>query len=184
MKKSTSLDMVKALLLIALPILLIVWFFTDMKEPPPQRVDWEPMHAQAVREAPFQVVLPQNLPEQAGTGWIPTRATWTKQGQTTLNAEIATRNTWRIGYVGPDGIYYEVNQADGEPRTFIAQVSRDARPVGEVQVGERTWQEYRTTDGRTRALTYQASDSTIAVVADTGTQSLQNFASTLVIPQG
>lgn len=183
-KKSTSLDMLKALLLIVLPILLITWIFTDMQEPPPERMAWEPVHARAVEQAPFQVVLPENLPEDAGTGWIPTRATWTKQGDTVLNGEIATRNHWRIGYVGPDGIYYEINQADGEAQSFVGEVSRDAKPIADVQVGERHWEEYRTEDGRTRAMAFKAADSTIVVVADSGPEALQGFVSTLAIPQG
>ena len=173
--------MILTLAVILVPVIIIsVVFSRNLEDHPVEVVDWQPLAQQAAAEAPYDVLAPTNLPEQ----WRPVRVSWEPEGESDENGNPSPRNTWKLGFLDPEDRYVAINQADGEAKNFVSQVTRDGRvdrTQKSVQVGEQTWQRYESEDGRTRALVRSADQVTAIVVGDVAYQTLQDFAETLAV---
>ncbi len=168
--------MVRSLAVILLPLLVITFIFTrDPGGSPITVVDWRPAYQQASNQAPYDVLVPQNLPEQ----WRPTHVSWTRQGQPEVNGQPSASNDWQLGFLSPDDIYIVIEQSDGPAKAVVADVTREGARDGESLVGGTTWQRWVSPDHRTRSLVWPQEKVTSIVVGDTGYPALEAFASTL-----
>ena len=178
-RNTTAGDLVKSMALVLAPILLISWLLTNnIGDYPVEKVDWRPVLAQARAEAGWPVAAPEGLPEDGRRAWAPTRVSWAQTGGPTTNGP-SPRNHWRVGFLSPDEVYYEVNQGDGEPTLFIAGVTRDGSRVGEETLEGRVWERWESADGRTRTLLLRVDPTVIMVTADADFTEVQQFARTL-----
>lgn len=172
---SRSRDMIISLGVLLVPILLIVWFFTSNPEAKPEPVDVRDKLSRAEAESPYPVLRATNLPD----GWVPVRVAWAKAGSPWLDDKPADSNIWLLGYLGPDGIYYGVQQSDSAA-DIVERATRQGKPTGEeVQAAGRTWQGYESLDGRTRSLVSRQEGVTSVVSADTSGDAVRAFAETL-----
>ncbi len=174
--KSQSRDMIISMAVLLVPILVIVWLFTDNPEPQAEAVDVAPLLARAEAESPYAILRANNLPEP----WKPVRVAWAADGENWMGGEPADGNSWLVGYLGPDGIYYGVQQKDRNERLFIADVTRDGEPTGEtVQALDRSWEAYESEDGRTTSLVARDGDVVSIVAADTDLEAVEAFVTSL-----
>ncbi|MHA6511065.1 DUF4245 domain-containing protein [Tessaracoccus sp. Z1128] len=170
-------DMVISMAVLLVPIALIAWWFTVTPEPRPEAVSVEETLARAVAESPY----PPLRAAEPGADWIPVRVAWAKEGDPWITGDPATGNWWQVGYLAPDEIYYGVQQRDGAPAGFVADTTREGRPLGDdVDLAGRTWERYESADGRTRSLVHADDVVTSIVTADADFTALEAFAATLV----
>ncbi|GAB3699244.1 DUF4245 domain-containing protein [Mariniluteicoccus flavus] len=179
-RSATAGDMIRSILVVLVPVLLLMALLTQTPdEPEVPTVPWQPVLAKARSEAPWPVVAPAGLPE-GKRQWRPTRAHWSKAGQPgPLGGAPSPRNQWLLGMIGPDGIHYAVNQADGDVPSFVAETTRAAMPAGDETIAGQKWERFETGDGRTRALVRRGGKDVVTVVADTDFGHLNQFARTL-----
>lgn len=167
--------MVISLAVLIVPILLIGAWFSRIPEPTIRRVDWQPIVAQARKEAKFRVLAPTNLP---GT-WIATRARWTRAGQPGIDDQPMPSDTFALGFLNPEKIYIALDQRAKPARGYLTQVTRGGRPEGEQGIANLTWQRLISADGRTRSLLLATPDVTTIVSGDTSYAGLAAFVTTL-----
>lgn len=173
-------DMVRAMAIILVPILLITWLLTNnLGDYPVEKVDWQPVLERARDDADWPVAAPVGLPEEGRQAWVPTRVSWVKAGARATGGDPSPRNHWRVGMLSPGDIYFEVNQADGDPALFVAEVTRDGEKVGEEAINGRPWERWESADGRTRSLLLRSDPTVTLVTADEEFSALQQFARTL-----
>lgn len=168
--------MVLSMAVLLVPICLLVWFFTiDPKEEAP-KVDISSALAQAEKVAPYPILRAKNLP----AGWTPTRVRWVNDGSAQSGENLSSGAAWLVGYLGPDGYYYSVQQSDREPAEFIAHVTRRGRPTGETYhaIGM-AWQRYESSDGRTKSLVCKEKNMVAIVSSDSGFPALDAFTTSL-----
>lgn len=173
---SRTRDMVISMAVLLIPVFLIVALFTVPAEPhrPTANV------ASTLQKARAQSPYPLLVPERLGKGWTATRVAWARQGQRWITGEPATANSWQVGYLSPEGIYYGVQQRDAGASEFIAAVTREGLTIdGDVSASGRTWKRYESPDGRTRSLVNRHGRTVSIVTADTGFADLEAFASSL-----
>ncbi|MBW1602826.1 DUF4245 domain-containing protein [Streptomyces sp. JJ66] len=94
-------------------------------------VDYRAELLTADRAAPYPLLAPQGLED-------PWRATSVHyRGQSDLGA------VWHLGFLDPDEEYAAVEQSDGEPKPFIAEVTHGAQATGKtVEVDGAAWDRY------------------------------------------
>lgn len=178
-RQTSAGDLIKSMALVIVPILLITWLFTNnVRDYPVEKVEWRPVLTQARAEATWPVAAPEGLPEEGRNAWVPSRVSWVKVGGPATGGP-SPRNQWRVGFLSPEQTYYEVNQGDGEPALFIADITRDGRRVGEETLAGQSWERWESADGRTRTLLLRADPTVIMVTADAGFTELQQFARAL-----
>lgn len=168
-------DMVISMAVLLVPILVIMWFFARPGDEVARAVDYAPVLTKARAEARYPVLAPVDLPES----WVPNRVRWAKTGEVWLDGQAAAANSWQLGFMSPDGAYIAVQQRDGEPKSFIAQLSRDGKPADSVVIAGLTWQRYTSSDARTRSLVATTSTMTAIVAGDVEFGALEAFAATL-----
>jgi len=168
--------MLRSLAVILIPLLAITYFFTRTPDDYPVAVvDVAPVLAVAREQAPYEVLVPQNLPAE----WRPTKVAWERLGQPALNGEPAARNGWRLGYLDPQDTYVALEQGDRRLEDMLASATRRGTPDGESVVGGSTWERRVSPDGRTRSLVLAAPRVTTVVAGDTDYAELEAFAATL-----
>ncbi len=169
--------MVISLVVLLVPVLLIVWFFTRTPdEPQVDSVDWRPVLAQAREKAGYPVLAPSTPP----AGWKPVKAQYVDRGGIWVGDTVANGNRWELGFLSSDEVYIAVDQSDETAKnSYIDSVTRTARPDGKVAVEGVQWEKRVTDDGRTRALVRAEGRSTAIVVGDTDYPVLQGYASLL-----
>lgn len=162
--------MIRSLAVLLIPVLVITVLFTrdPEKQPGAEPVDWGPVHAQAVDQAEFPVLAPQNLPAE----WTPVRVNWDP-------GERGRDQRWLIGWLSPQQIYFAVEQSNAATQPFVEDVTREGVTDGSSTVAGTTWQRYRSSDERTRALVRVDDQVTTVVVADSSYEALEAFAGTL-----
>ena len=176
-RKSRSRDMVISMAVLLVPIAIIVWWFTVTPEPEPQAVDVDGTLTRALAETPYPLLRAGDL----GDGWIPARVAWAKEGDPWITSEPATGNWWQVGYLSPEQVYFGVQQRDGAAGAFVADTTREGKPLGgAVELAGRSWERFESDDGRTRSLVHADDEVTSIVTADTDFTQLEAFASTLV----
>lgn len=181
-RQASALDMVRSMAIIIIPVALIMWLLTNnLDDYPVERVDWRPVLAEARASVAWPVEAPEGLPEEGGYAWTPTRVSFLKVGDTMTGGGGSPRNHWRVGFLSPDKVYFEVNQGDDQLDTFVREVTRDGRNVGQLDVAGRAWETWESADGRTRSLVLRADPTVTLVTADTGFPQLGDFAQTLKI---
>lgn len=185
--KSNARDMIISMAVILIPVILLVYFFSspgDADDPMAgdsaspkvnvaQTLEW------ATSEASFPLLYPAGL----GEDWTPMRVGWAKDGNKWITGEAADGDSWQVGYLGPDEIYYGVQQrgGSGSGSAFITTTTREGSAVGgEADLAGHTWARYESKDGRTRSLVSKEDDWVAIVSADTDFMSLEAFAATLV----
>ena len=172
-----SRDMIISLAVIAIPIVLIMALFTRTPEEKAEAIDVGPFLGRAAAESPYPVLTAEGLSE----GWVPVRAAWAKKGQRWITADPALGNSWQVGYLSPDQIYYGVLQRDEAGDELVRSNTRDGKEIGEpVSLAGREWLRYESKDGRTTSLVNHAGEITTVVSADTDFTQLEAFISTLV----
>jgi hypothetical protein len=168
--------MIRSLLVILVPVVLIMWFFSrDLGDYPVQQVDYQPVLAQARAQAPYPVLAPEGLPRT----WRATQVTWVAEGQPHLNDQASVRNLWQLGYLDPHDVFISVNQGDRRPDQFVDETTRDGSVDGKSLVADESWVRYVSPDERTRSLVRASPKVTTVVVGDTSYEALEAFASTL-----
>jgi len=169
--------MVISLAVILVPVLLIVLFFTDSPDDRPEAVDIAPVLARAQAESAYPLLVAEGL----DPAWTPARVAFAADGDTWIDSRPAVGDSWQVGYLSPEGIYFGVQQRNRSETSFIDDVTRDGVAMGgQVEAAGLTWERFESQDGRTRSLVSQGSDSTAVVTADTDFLELEAFASTLV----
>lgn len=175
-KPATTGDMIRTLAVILIPVVLIIAFFSrNLRDYPVQIVDWQPVLAQARKEAPYPVLAPVGLPDT----WRATQATWVATGQPYLNDQASVRNLWQLGFLDPNDIFISLAQGDVQPEQFVEDTTREGLSDGASQVKGQTWVRYVSPDERTRSLVLAAPKVTTVVVGDTTYEALEAFAGTL-----
>lgn len=182
--KSGARDMIISMAVILVPVLVLVLLFSapgDADNPvgasATPKVDIPRVLEIAEAESPYPLLVAGGLDD----GWIPLRVGWAQDGGTWITGEPAVGDSWQVGYLGPDGIYYGVQQRNAVAPAFITATTREGRAVGgEVDLVGRTWLRYESKDGRTRSLVSERDDSTAVVSADTDFMKLEAFTATLV----
>lgn len=176
--KSRSKDMFISMGVLLVPILAIIWFFTMNPEPKVEAIDVSPQLQRAESESPFPVLRAENLPD----GWTPVRAAWAKDGALWIDKKPAMGNAWLVGYMGPDEIYYGVEQRDRAAGDVITRVTREGRETGEtVEAAGLEWKSYESKDGRTTSLVAQSDGVVSVIAADTDLEAVTAFATTLSV---
>lgn len=173
-RTSTPIQMVVAMLVILVPALVLVAFFTRNPEPPVTPVEYRALAERAAATASYPVLVPQNLPE----GWVAVRARWTPVGQPGLGGDPVPGDTWQLGMLSPERTYVGLDQRDVAVEPFVADATRKGRLDGTAEVAGRAWQRYVSEDGRTRSLVLRA-DGVAVVSGDLPYGALEAFASTL-----
>lgn len=179
---SRSRDMVISMAVIVIPVLLLV-FFSSPGEEEPQRVDVAAQLKRATVESPYPLLVAEGL----GEGWTPVRAAWATEGQPWITGEPAEANSWQVGYLSPDEIYFGLQQRDGAETAFVRAATREGHAVGgEVVAAGRSWERYESKDGRTSSLVSAGEADTAVIAADADFVALEAFAATLTeaAPQG
>lgn len=175
-RNTRSRDMVISMVVLLVPLMLIMWLLTDDPEPDVTPVDVAPHLARAEEESPYPVLRAEALPED----WVPTRVAWAADGARWIDAEPARGNSWQLGYLGPDEIYYGVEQRDRDVAQAVNTLTREGEATGEtVDAAGWTWERYESDDERTRSLVAREGDMVAVVSADTSFEALEAFATSL-----
>lgn len=173
---SRSRDMVISMAVLLVPIVLLVWFFTLDPKAEVEAIDVTPQLSRAEAESPYPVLRATHLPED----WTPVRAAWAKDGSKWIDEKPAEGNAWLVGYMGPDGIYYGVEQRDRSVAAVTERLTRQGRETGEtVQAAGLDWMSFESKDGRTRSLVAHRDEMVAVIAADTDLDALKAFAATL-----
>ena len=175
-RPSTTADLIRSLAVILIPLVLITIVFTNTPDDHPvKEVAWQPVLATARKQAPFPVLAPTNLP----AGWRATRVTWVEQGDPYLNGQPSLRNLWQLGFLTPNDVFVDLNQADTQLPDLIDEQTRQGAADGESSIGDRTWQRMLSADGRTHSLVLREPKSTVIISADLPYSALEAYTSTL-----
>lgn len=168
--------MVLSMLVLMIPIALIVWFFQTVPEEEVEPVSVGPHLERAQAESPYPVLHPVNPPDD----WVPVRVAWAADGQRWIDGEPALGNSWQLGYLLPDGVYVGLQQRDRATDAFVHRVTREGtRSDGVLQVGQREWEFWASSDRRTNSLVWRDGEMVAVVTADADLEVLQAFASIL-----
>lgn len=175
-QNSRARDMIISMAVILVPILVLVFVFTQPSEQKAERADVAGMLERATTESPYPLLVAEGL----GDDWTPTRVAWAKDGTPFITSKPADGNSWQVGYLSPEAIYYGVQQRDRGAAAFVSSVTREGKDMGGgVEAAGRTWTRYESKDGRTRSLVSESGDVTSIVTADTDFVKLEAFAGTL-----
>lgn len=175
-KPSTTGDLVRSIAVIVIPLVIITYLFTRSPDTPAvQVVDYQPVLAQARKQAPFPVLAPAPVPP----GWRATRASWLTTGQPGIGGDPSSRNLWQLGFLTDDQVYVELDQGDLRGKDLIDDRTRQGLPDGQSTVGGQVWQRTISPDERTRALVLPSSAVTTLVVGDLRYADLEAYAASL-----
>ena len=174
--KSRAKDMLLSMGVLLVPLALIIAFFTLNPDEDVAAIDMAPELQRAEAESPYSVLRAEQLPD----GWKPVRAAWAKDGSKWIDNKPADGNAWLAGYMGPDGIYYGIEQRDRGVEDVIQRVTRRGRETGStVEAAGLKWKSYESSDGRTTSLVAVQDNWVAVVAADTNLDAVRAFATTL-----
>lgn len=169
--------MVISMAVIMVPLLIIVWIFTNDPKPTAEPVDVAPVLAQAEQNSPYPILRPTDLPKE----WVPTRVAWAEDGKQWITSQPAVGNSWQLGYLAPNKIYVAVQQRDRGVNAFVADVTQDGRMEPEVtESSGRTWEHWISRDERSRSLVWRDGEMVAVVTGDTDYAQLDAFVGSLV----
>ncbi|WP_296136781.1 DUF4245 domain-containing protein [uncultured Tessaracoccus sp.] len=174
--KSRAKDMFLSLAVLMVPLVLLIAFFTLDPEPQAEAVDVAPSLERAEAESPYPVLRATNLPD----GWTPVRAAWARDGSRWIDGEAAVGNAWQLGYMGPDEIYYGLEQRDRAVGQAITRLTREGSATGAtVEAAGLRWDAYESKDGRTTSLVAKEGEMVAVASADTDLDALTRYVTTL-----
>ncbi|WP_255308018.1 DUF4245 domain-containing protein [Streptomyces marincola] len=138
----------------------------DQPEGATPTVSYEVESATAARAAPYDLLVPEGLPEQ----WRATSVRYEAEGEHGA--------TWRLGFLDPDEEYVALAQADGTPEDFVAAMTREAADTGDSEhVGGQEWARWE--GDKYDALVLREPGSTTLVMGTAGFERLAEFAGAL-----
>lgn len=172
--RATGSNMVVALLVLLVPVIGIVAYFTRDPAPVVPVVAYEPIAERAAAASGYALYAPVNLPE----GWRCTKASFLRAGASG-QAEAVIGDTWSLAFLTPQDRYIGLDQRAAAPEQFIEKRTRDGEPDGASQVTGQEWTRYVSADGRTRSLVW-TDDSVVVVSGDLPYEALEAFVGTLV----
>lgn len=128
----------------------------------PVEIDPAPAYAQA-NAAGLAVTAPEGL----DSGWVPVSAQFDPEG---------AGGTLRVGYVSPAGEPVQVVYSTIAPEVLLPERLSDAGPpIGEVRLGDQSWQRYPGPPGE-QALVRMTPDLTTIVVGSADEAELEHLA--------
>ena len=162
---------------LAIPLMLITWFFQSAgsDEPVVPEVDWQSAVADAKASKAFDVREPAALP----AGWRATKARWMEPGQPGTNGDPVPGHTLELGFLSDDQMHFALNQTLSPSGPYVTRVSREGYENGTVEVNGTTWKHYISPDERTHSLVLLDGKVTRMVVSDAGVERLKEFAGLL-----
>ncbi|MGW0122898.1 DUF4245 domain-containing protein [Streptomyces sp. NPDC003327] len=133
----------------------------DENADPVKAKDYRVELTTAQRAAPYPVLAPEGLAE----GWKATVVSYKRE----------QGNAWQLGFLSPTTQYVAIHQATTEPRTYVPDVTHQAKDTGRTRtVAGQVWQLWegpkydalvRTGDGATTVVTGTASFDELAEMA-------------------
>ncbi|MFG1776163.1 DUF4245 domain-containing protein [Micromonospora sp. NPDC049051] len=157
-------DMAISLLVLLVPIALLLAFYRGfLGGEQPTTVDPAP----AIDSARAANVFPVSEPAELGDGWHTVSAKFqTVEGGSNL----------RLGYVTPEGRGAQLVQSNVPPERLLpTELTAEAQPQGQTDLGGRTWQRY-TARGNEQALVLLEPNRTVIVVGDARDNELRQLA--------
>lgn len=163
-------DMVRSLAVVFVFVAAILILTPRPHSDTVRTVDWKSAYAQAVLAADYPLYGPADLP----AGW---RATSARTSKTVGGGTLA----WHVGFVTPSDAYAAVEQSDGEPAAFIADMTTQGRPQGDVEVAGSTWQRLLRHKGDQdyRSLVRSTNISTVVLAGNASYAELEQLAAAL-----
>ncbi|MEU6073107.1 DUF4245 family protein [Micromonospora sp. NPDC047074] len=160
-------DMAISLLVLLVPIALLLAFYRGfLGGDQPTTVDPAP----AVESARAANAFPVSEPAGLADGWRTVSANFqTVDGGSSL----------RIGYLTPEGRGAQLVQSNVPPERLLpTELTAEAQPQGQTDLGGRTWQRY-TARGNEQALVLLEPDRTVIVVGDARDNELRHLAAAI-----
>jgi Protein of unknown function (DUF4245) len=163
----TTGDLVRSLLVV-LVLVFVVVALTVRPHPASEvrRFDYSGVLVQARDLAPYDVLAPFGLPDT----WVPTSARTAREGAAV---------TWHVGFVTPGDDYAGLEQSDGAPASFVAQLADRGVDAGTVEIGGATWRRVQGGDPEPRALVLRGDRVTTAVAGNATWAELRVLAASL-----
>ncbi len=151
-------------LIVAAAGVIYVFVPHDDSGDPVRAVDYRVELATARRAAPYQVVAPAGL----GADWKATSVSY--EGDDGAN--------WHLGFLDPDGKYVAVEQSTAPAKTYLPDVTQDAKNTGRTEtVAGQEWQHW--TGDKYDALVLKSEGSTTVVTGSAPTARLVEMAAAL-----
>jgi uncharacterized protein DUF4245 len=143
--------MLRSLAVVLVVVAAVVWL-TARDEPrdPVKVVDYAGSVTQAREVAPYDVLAPAGLDKR----WRATSVRVERDGDAV---------TWHLGFVTPRNSYAGLEQSDGDATKFVEEFATGARPVGQVRLGDLTWQRVEGGKPEPRALLLRGKGVTTVV---------------------
>lgn len=129
----TIRDLGLSLLVLGIVVAVIYLFIPhDSKADPVKPISYSVELGQARRDAPFKVAGPEGLSAR----WRATSVTY--------SAADPHKVSWHLGFVDPEDQYVALEQSNGEPAPFIAEVTLGAHRDGSrtVSAGGQVWERW------------------------------------------
>ncbi|MFG1810586.1 DUF4245 domain-containing protein [Streptomyces sp. NPDC049040] len=129
----TVKDLFLSLAVLSVVVAVIYLFIPhDSKADPVKPITYSVELGQARRDAPYKVAGPEGL----GARWRPTSVTY--------SAADPHKVTWHLGFVDPEQQYVAIEQSNGDPDAFIAEVTLGAHRDGTrtVSAGGQVWERW------------------------------------------
>jgi hypothetical protein len=166
----TVRDLILSMLVLGVVVYLIYLFVPHNSKADPvktETVGYSVELQQARRDAPYQVAGPEGLSAK----WRATSVTYAGSDRHNV--------TWHIGFVDPEQQYVALEQTNGNPAAFIAQVTINGHRDGDrtVPVDGVSWDYY--TGGRYDALVREVKGVTTVVLGTGSDAQLQQLAAAL-----
>ncbi|WP_240669722.1 DUF4245 domain-containing protein [Actinoplanes solisilvae] len=160
-------DMFMSLAVLLIPIALLLTFYRVFLDgDKPISIDPAPTIQEAQQSNIFGVLVPQGL----GDDWHASSATFKRAGNGA---------TLRLGYVDPDKDPIQLVQSSVPTDTLLpAELSKDAKPVGNFRSATGVWRLYDARPGE-QALVLADQTRTVIIVGKTDTKNLQALAEAL-----
>jgi len=159
----TSISGLVGALLVIFVLIVAIWGLArlqnrDVADPAPT-VDYSDQLEAARRDAPFDVLAPDPVPD----GWRATSADWTVAGPVV---------SWHLGFLtgGDDADYVGLEQGNQRPEDFVEAKPPADRPGPPVEIDGAEWQQL-TGQGETALVLFGDGVTTIV----TGTASLDEL---------
>ena len=167
--------MVRSLGLVAVALLVWMWFSHPRTPDPVREVDWWPVATSAAQAAPYDVLAPP-----PGFDWPATSARIEPQPDGTI--------VWRVGLLTPEQDYAALlqrgvfpEQAAGSVQEWITDETRNGVPGDTVTLGGREWMRMEgdpTPDGR-RSLVSSVAGTVSIVTGSASWSELEQLASSV-----
>jgi hypothetical protein len=143
----------------------------DASQDPVRTVEYQVDAASAARAAPYDLLIPDGLPEE----W---RATSVRYRHESDHGAF-----WRLGFMDPDNEYVGLGQADGPAEPFVDDFTHGAEDAGETsRIAGRDWTHY--TGSKYNALVTRHGEAITIVTGTASFARLEDFAASLAAPRG